>query len=148
MKDCGHNAKRDRDSNYCHSCYMQGWRKKNRKKINKYQRQRHRERIETEDGYREKVKARNRSLALKRKYGISVDEYNELLRKANNKCEICGSDGSNGHHGKLCVDHCHDTGRIRGILCDPCNKKLGNAGDSVDSIMTLLKYLQKHEGSK
>jgi len=147
-KDCGHNAKRDRESSYCHSCYMRDWREKNRDKVNRYQRNRRAERIASEPGYRDRLAKQLRDYNRKKKYGLSRKDYERLLAKAESRCEICGSDGSNSHHGRLCIDHCHKSGSIRGLLCDACNKKLGAVGDTLEAIMPFVSYLKRHEGMK
>ena len=60
---------------------------------------------------------------LVRKYGISLDDYKTMWEKQEGKCPICGS---NLVAGKLThVDHCHSTGKVRGLLCSPCNRALG-----------------------
>jgi len=66
-------------------------------------------------------KGRLKTLAV---YGITVDQYNKLLVIQNNSCAICLEHESNFPQ-KLGVDHCHQIGFIRGLLCDNCNMKLG-----------------------
>lgn len=83
----------------------------------------------------EKIKRSARAYSLKRKYGITLDEYSVLLAKQGGRCAIC-----NARKG-LCVDHCHETGAVRGILCRMCNISLGRFGDSVAGIERLMKYL-------
>jgi hypothetical protein len=51
----------------------------------------------------------------KRKYGLSADQYETMLKAQDYRCKICKK------RQKLCVDHCHKTGRVRGLLCIPCN---------------------------
>ena len=82
----------------------------------------------------------------KRYYNITLDEYNEILKSQNKSCAICGineSDISTGRKTKLCVDHCHSTGRIRGILCDKCNRGIGLLQDDPKIISNALSYLNK-----
>lgn len=74
---------------------------------------------------------------LRREYGISLGEYLEMLRGQNGACAVCG-DG-----GKLHVDHDHETGRVRGLLCGSCNRALGLLKDNVDSLKSAIDYLQK-----
>lgn len=60
---------------------------------------------------------------LVRKYGISLEDYNDMMEKQQGMCPICGS---NLVPGRLThVDHCHSTGKVRGLLCSPCNRALG-----------------------
>jgi len=63
---------------------------------------------------------RRRNERFKRRYGITLDDYNEMLKKQSNKCKICKISPDNLKR-KLCIDHCHETGKIRGLLCDKCN---------------------------
>lgn len=66
------------------------------------------------------IKLRN----IRRKFGISEEQYFELLRKQGSKCAICGKQPLPGEIA-LAVDHDHETNRIRGLLCYSCNTKLG-----------------------
>lgn len=68
------------------------------------------------------------------RYGLTIDELNELL--AIGECEVCGSEV------KLVVDHDHSSGKVRGLLCDLCNKALGQARDDISILAGLIKYLQ------
>lgn len=69
-------------------------------------------------------------------YGLSDTEYNLLLQKSDNKCQICGSSTN------LVVDHDHITKKVRGILCNKCNWGLGNFSDNVLFLLNAAKYLQ------
>ena len=66
-------------------------------------------------------KAKRRDQYLRNRYGISLDEYQQLLEARDGKCWICGGSGGKG---SLHVDHNHKTGAVRGLLCWPCNKTL------------------------
>jgi hypothetical protein len=67
-------------------------------------------------------------------YGISLKEYKTMCSRQKYKCKICGMPSTDNTHGKLCVDHCHNTGIIRGLLCGKCNKGLGLFNDKVESL--------------
>lgn len=69
-------------------------------------------------------------------YGLSVEEYKE---RCQNGCEICGS------LIRLHMDHCHDTGKFRGILCGKCNQGLGLFDDNSNRLDIAIKYLNKFE---
>lgn len=78
---------------------------------------------------------------LKRKYGITLDDYNKMLSEQNYGCIICGD----AQHGKrLSVDHCHGTGKIRGLLCDRHNMALGMFGDNIEHLQKAIHYIKKH----
>jgi len=78
----------------------------------------------------------------KARYGISLDQFNEMSRQQEHKCSICAKHGSENKNGKLFVDHCHKTGKIRGLLCDRCNKSLGLMEDNVDLLRSSIGYLE------
>lgn len=61
-------------------------------------------------------------------------------------CPVCGRKpiGGNRGKGRICVDHCHKTGKIRGWLCDDCNVALGRVDDRIDILKNLIKYLRKN----
>jgi hypothetical protein len=73
-------------------------------------------------------------------YDVSIAEYREMVRKADGVCEICG--GLPKGKGRLSIDHCHTTGRIRGVLCGPCNSVLGMAQESEDILNKAVSYLR------
>lgn len=83
---------------------------------------------------------------LERNYGITLGEYNRMLKYQECKCAICGGEGftmKECHKIKLVVDHCHTTGVVRGLLCHNCNRALGLFKDSPDSLIEAAKYLSK-----
>lgn len=89
-------------------------------------------------------KRRNRKL--KAKYGLTSDCYNAILKSQNGKCKICeSSDSRNKKYKYLVVDHCHKTGKVRGLLCDYCNVALGRFEDDIERIKKAIKYLEEHK---
>jgi hypothetical protein len=74
-----------------------------------------------------------------RKYGLQPNEYAELLFLQGGVCAICGEDSDK----KLVVDHDHDSGQVRGLLCGRCNHGLGMLGDNVEGVRRALDYLTK-----
>ncbi len=87
-----------------------------------------------------------------RQYGISVEQYKEMLAAQNGGCAICSKRNVKHSHGKnrqpLVFDHCHKTGRFRGLLCQRCNRAIGLFGDSVKAIEAVLIYLRIHHHSE
>jgi hypothetical protein len=73
-------------------------------------------------------------------YGITVEEYNELFQEQEGCCKICGKHQT-AFKRKLDVDHCHETGKIRGLLCNRCNQALGLMKDSPENIKAMLEYV-------
>ena len=98
----------------------------------------------------ERTKRQKKTWRLQSEYGISLEEYEALLVKQNSKCALCGIEESRSHLGggnyMLCVDHCHDTGAIRGLLCNNCNRGLGFLGDRIETLEGAIRYLK--EGSE
>lgn len=80
---------------------------------------------------------------LKRKYGISLEEYSTLLEKQEGVCALCRKGPEGSRYEILVVDHDHETNEIRGLLCQQCNMALGRLGDNVESIERVLAYLRK-----
>jgi len=103
----------------------------NRAKARKWQ-------LDNPEKFKEYWKARDSAddYAIKRKsriYGISIEEVLALLAIKN--CQICGREG------KLHIDHCHETGKVRGVLCLACNTGLGNFKDDVAMLDKAKQYL-------
>ena len=70
-------------------------------------------------------------------YDLSRPEFIELKQASNDICEICNE------RPATCIDHCHDTGKVRGLVCNKCNSGLGLLGDNLDSLMAAVNYLKK-----
>ena len=71
-----------------------------------------------------------RKCQVKRYNGMTLEEYDEILEHQNNQCAICGKT-SEEEGRRLSIDHNHETGEIRGLLCRMCNLVLGNANDDI-----------------
>lgn len=105
-----------------------------REELNKYMKGR----------YDDAEKRRIRSYGLERMYGLSENDYNNILALQNNKCAICNIDQSN-HKRPFDVDHCHETGSIRGLLCMRCNRAMGLFKDNIDILLKAASYLKKNK---
>lgn len=118
----------------CGSC------KKDMPKANFYRRKKR----ETEQylsycrGCRQRDRLKSR---LRHSYGMTVDDLNLLMRKQDNKCAICNIDQSQLEK-RLDIDHCHKTGRVRGLLCPKCNKAIGLLKDSSEMLDKASNYLK------
>ena len=77
---------------------------------------------------------------LRTKYNITPEQYAEMLTKQDGKCAICGREPNWGKK-KLDVDHCHKTGKIRGLLCSDCNIGLANFKDSPELMQKATNYV-------
>ena len=89
--------------------------------------------------YRRKpeVKLRYQNYRLKKRYGITIKNYWDLVAKQNGVCLICNK--SDGH--KLHIDHDHKTGKVRGLLCGSCNRGLGMFKEDIKHLKSAIKYL-------
>jgi hypothetical protein len=83
-----------------------------------------------------------KDLNLKRRFGITLEEYDKLLVKQNNSCAICKRNQTE-FKIKLAVDHNHKTGEIRGLLCNNCNNGLGRFKDNKVLLSEAIKYLEQ-----
>ena len=84
---------------------------------------------------------------LMRVYNITLEEYNAVLTEQGGVCAICSKpeeikNPSARERSSLAVDHCHETGKIRGLLCFKCNTGIGALGDSVEGLERALAYLR------
>lgn len=80
---------------------------------------------------------------LKHNYGITLDEFEQRLAEQGAVCAICGSIEVSEGRSRLSVDHCHATGKVRGLLCSPCNKGLGSFRDKPELLRIAATYLEK-----
>lgn len=118
--------------------------KDNAQKRNKYA---------TDEAYREMIKAKGKLRFEKypesilrgriKKFGLSVEEYTDILNGQDGKCAICGATENIGFSSsrRLHIDHCHATGIVRGILCAFCNTGLGAFRDRPDLLKRAIEYL-------
>jgi hypothetical protein len=82
-----------------------------------------------------------RERMLRTTYGISIEEYDELLRSQDGGCAGCLAKPTTK---RLAVDHCHTTGKVRGLLCTACNLSLGHLKEDLATIQRLMEYLKNH----
>ena len=131
---------RYRRSTQCKPCYLfvqSKWREKNREKTRAYSRE-----------WMRRNKWSSHKHKLRYRYGMSPEDYASLLQSQDGKCAICGRAESKidktGNIQMLSVDHCHRTGKNRGLLCDSCNRAIGALRDDVDTLLKAISYIQKH----
>jgi hypothetical protein len=91
----------------------------------------------------DKVRTAGKRYVLRAKYGITVEQYDELLAAQGGLCACCGSDSPRGRGTYFPVDHDHDTGEVRGLLCTPCNVGIGALGDTEEGVLRALEYLRR-----
>jgi hypothetical protein len=85
-----------------------------------------------------------RNYSLKKTYGITQQDYLNMLVEQNHKCKICGKDELQTKYNKLVVDHNHATGEVRALLCTQCNIALGMAQESIDILLSMISYLGEY----
>lgn len=105
------------------------WVENNRERHNEYHKQ-----------YRKKHSEKRKEIAyranMKTRYGLSFEDYSKMFEEQDGKCGCCGDDE------KLFVDHCHESGKIRGLICRFCNTGLGFAKDDIRRLELMIKYLK------
>lgn len=93
-------------------------------------------------------KLKQRQAHLRRSFGITIEQYNDLFRQQNGVCAICRKPETvrNAKYGPgiLKVDHCHKSGRVRGLLCNRCNLGIGHLQDDAVLVRAAAEYLEKY----
>ncbi len=83
---------------------------------------------------------------VKKLYGVTVEDVKQLCINQNNKCAICSDDFVDTHLTQ--IDHCHVTGKVRGLLCINCNWLLGKSRDNPELLRAAAKYLERAKGTQ
>ncbi len=118
----------DGRSFYCKEC------------ANKKARDRYSKKRTDPEWYRlEQEKERDRHL--RRTFGISSEQYDQMLEDQGGRCAICLTDECKSGYA-FAVDHCHTTGAIRGLLCRDCNTSLGKFNDDIETLQRAIDYLR------
>ena len=82
---------------------------------------------------------------LQLRYGLTYEQWEKIREQENFSCMICGiSEEENGR--RLDVDHCHNSGKMRGILCNHCNGMLGHSRDNIETLKSAISYLENYGG--
>lgn len=105
--------------------------------------------------YFREYKDRHRSLAqlvtlkswLKRKYGLTIEDFQKLRDQQNDLCAICGKPETQKGRRLLSVDHCHETGKVRALLCKHCNSAIGHLHDDPSLARKAYEYLARHSNA-
>ena len=85
-----------------------------------------------------------RNSRLKMKYGITQAQYDAMFLEQRGLCAVCRQHETTARWSSLCVDHCHETGKVRGLLCNRCNRAIGLMRDSGDLLQTAAAYINHH----
>ncbi len=113
----------------------QKWNKANKERRNEITR-------EYRKRHLEKLRAKDRERDRTRMYGITSVEYLKMAESQSGQCKICGTTELYGRT-RLAIDHCHSTGRIRGLLCTKCNAGLGMFSDNIEKLTNAISYLKE-----
>jgi hypothetical protein len=89
-----------------------------------------------------RAKEKIKSSKLQSKYGITIEIFRQMLADQNEQCKICLKPQIENVRSVLYVDHCHETGKVRGLLCQQCNSLLGNAKDNLQILFKAIDYLK------
>ena len=123
-------SQKDGRSIYCQSCQrrrQKAYKKRTPEKQKSYKRKHY-------------SSEKSRDYSLRYRYGMTLDQFNTMFEKQDRRCALCKSDKSDGKN--FVVDHCHKTGKIRGILCSYCNRALGMLKDDPDMLSRAIIYLR------
>lgn len=139
--------------------YEKQYRAEHKEKIKEWKKQYNANRIEENKEYGKQYRVKNKERIkqynnnhkkeekirhLRNKYNITPEQYNELFNKQNGKCMICKKHQSELKK-LLGVDHNHKTGKVRGLLCDNCNKGIGLLKEDINILINAINYLKDNE---
>jgi hypothetical protein len=99
--------------------------------------------LERNRAWRKKHPDRVRAFRLKREYGLRSGEYDAMKERQRGRCAICEEPAE-----RLTIDHCHQTGIVRSLLCGTCNSGLGYFKDNPDFLLAAIWYLKVHEAKQ
>lgn len=119
------------------------WKQENREKTRAYDRKAYwKDPVKTRE--RKKNPALRRKSKLLCRFGLTLEDYDRMLVAQMGVCAICGQPENSSQRKNLSVDHCHKTGKIRGLLCGACNLAVGNVKESPEIGRKLVSYIEKH----
>lgn len=96
--------------------------------------------------WREANPGRASDIHIQKNYGLPFGSYDRMFAEQNGQCAICHTTeagGKGGKTGRFHVDHCHDTGAVRGLLCHGCNVSLGHFKHSEEILLSAIQYLKR-----
>jgi len=147
-----HDQNKGQHRNFCHECELIWSRKYHKSPQGKEKRKewvdQNKEKIEEyKEVYRNdpertaKAKVYSRQWRLMKDFGLTVDDYDRMLKDQNGGCAICGADDSGNKRDHFAVDHDHKSGKVRGLLCYQCNVGLGHFKEDPDLLRKAANYL-------
>ncbi len=148
-----HNREKGQHRNMCRDC-SSAWLKEYNKspegqKVRGDYREQNKEKMEVyqelyrNDPEKQKLaKEYHRKYDLMKQFGLTPDDYDEILNKQNGRCAVCKSDRFDSKRKTLAVDHDHVTGKVRGLFCRRCNQAIGAFEDNPDLLRKAATYLE------
>ena len=119
--------------------YHRQWAARNRDKTRAYSRKSY-AKMTDEDRRKKSLTARPRFL--RKNYGITEADFDRMLVEQGGTCALCRDPNARCRYGRLNVDHCHETGRVRGLLCSGCNVSIAALGDNAEGLARALAYVR------
>jgi hypothetical protein len=87
---------------------------------------------------------KTREWSLRKLYGLTLADYERMLKEQSGLCAICGCPAETQRHSTLHVDHDHESGKVRGLLCNGCNRGIGYMDDRPEVLRAAAEYLERH----
>ena len=122
--------------------YYRAWRKNNKVAQKAHDKAYYEKNKDKKKVHREANPQKIKGNKLRSKYGIELEDYNDMFVLQNGKCAICGKHQTELKKA-LHIDHCHSTGKIRGLLCGNCNRGIGMLKDDIENLKCAILYLNK-----
>ena len=120
----------------------------NKEKLKQYQKD-HRKYNQSDSEKKQKYYRKNKHNILKRKYNITLKDYENMLFEQNNICFICNekivSQFTNENNNVACIDHNHETGKVRALLCRSCNSGIGYFKEKISILKSAINYIKKFD---
>ena len=130
-------GRRDGLNYYCKGCVRARYRRKSDDPVE-------RERLrENQNARRRRDPERYLEWKYRSQFGIGVEDYDRILAEQGGVCAICKTDKPSGGKARFSVDHCHETGKVRGLLCNLCTAGIGFLKDDVAVLVAATQYLER-----
>lgn len=128
----------------CEKERLKEWRKSNPEKVKAQNARSNAKRKINKTGYfnpdrKEEWSRAKRNSHLRREYGITIEDFERISKEQGHRCKTCQR-GVNEIW--LCVDHCHSSGEVRGLLCNNCNAALGYVLENTETLLRMIEYLK------
>ncbi len=141
------NKKDYRENRAARIAYQSEYENKNRDSVLKKKRKRWADLRLDPERYRRYLDGRRKNrdpfAQMKKLYGLTQDQYEEMYSAQLGLCGICKREQKSTRNSRLCIDHCHRTGKIRGLLCGDCNRGIGLLGDNANTIEMAAQYVRQ-----